>query len=152
MEQEILRLDSSLEYKLICQGNTAEIFLYDETKILKLFRKNFPLEIIATEFDVARQISSDLIFVPKVFELVAYKNRYGSLYEKINGSDMIADMFRKPYKIGAYSKALANVHARIHTATLDLNSDVKSKLATNINATADLSQQEKEKIISCQSR
>ncbi|MDE7158537.1 MAG: phosphotransferase, partial [Clostridiales bacterium] len=90
----------------------------------------------------------DLAFVPKAFELVAYKNRYGILYEKINGNDMIAEMFRKPFKVGAYAKALANMHARIHNATIDLNLDIKNKLSYHINAAEDLSEQEKERIIS----
>ena len=148
MERNIIQLDSRLEYKLIGQGNTAEVLLYDETKILKLFRENFPLEVIEIEFDLAKRISSELVFVPKAFELVEYKNRYGILYEKINGKDMIADMFHKPYKVKAYSKALADTHAKIHHSTVDLNLDIKDKLLTNINAAVDLSEQEKEKILS----
>lgn len=147
MEQNTIQLDNSREYKLICQGNTAEVFLYDETKILKLFRNDFPLEIIATEFDLAKRISSDLSFAPKAFELVEYKDRYGIIYEKINGIDMIANMFRKPYKIRSYSKALADTHAKIHLSSIDLSVDVKDKLSGNINAAADLSEQEKQKIV-----
>ncbi|MDE6597071.1 MAG: phosphotransferase [Clostridia bacterium] len=148
MGQNIIQLDNSFEYKLICQGNTAEVFLYDKNKILKLFRKDFPLEIISTELDIAKLISSDLVFVPKVFVLVKYKNRYGILYEKISGKDMIAEMLRKPFKIRSYSKALADTHAKIHTSTVDLSSDIKDKLINNINATTDLSKQEKDKIVS----
>ena len=44
MANNIIQLDSDIDYKLLCQGNTAEVYLYDETKILKLFRKDFPLE------------------------------------------------------------------------------------------------------------
>lgn len=146
MEQNIIQLDNSFEYKLICQGNTAEIFQYEETKILKLFRKSFPLEIIKTEFDIAKRISSYLIFVPKVFGMVEYKNRYGILYEKINGKDMIADMLKKPNRVRSYSKALANIHVKIHNSTIDLSLDIKDKLLNNIHATEDLSEQEKEKI------
>lgn len=148
MEQNIIQLENSFEYKLICQGNTAEIFLYDETKILKLFRKDFPLEIITTEFDIAKRMVLDLVFVPKVFGLVEYKNRYGILYEKINGKDMIADMLQKPYKLGSYSKALANIHVKIHNSTIDLGLDIKNKLLDNINATTDLLEEEKERIAS----
>ncbi len=148
MNHNTIQLDDSFEYKLICQGNTAEVFLYDEKTILKLFRKDFPLEIIASEFDFAKRISADLVFVPKVFGLAEYKNRYAILYEKINGKDMIAEMFRKPYKIRSYSKALANTHAKIHNSTTDLNLDIKNKLINNITATADLTEYEKEKITS----
>lgn len=145
--EEIVQLDNSLKYKLICQGNTAEVFLYDETTILKLFREDFPLEIIKTEFDFATRISSDLPFVPKAFGLVEYKSRYGILYEKIDGKDMIAVMLHSPFKLRHYSKALASVHAGIHNSTAKLDVYVKDKLKDNINAVADLSAHEKETII-----
>lgn len=148
MEDKIKQLDESIEYKLICQGNTAEVYLYDEATILKLFRKDFPLDIISTEFDFTKRISSDLQFVPKVFEVVEYKNRYGILYERIDGKDMIAEMLKRPGKMRFYSKALADIHAQIHSSTTDVGLDIKRKLADNIAATADLSEQEKEKIIS----
>lgn len=146
METTIIQLDDRQEYKLICQGNTAEVFLYDEAKILKLFRDDFPPEIIEAEFEVAKRISQDLAFVPKAFGLVEYKNHYGILYEKIDGKDMIAEMMKKPHRIRAYSKQLAAKHAEIHKATAGLNSDIKSKLLDNINAAADLTEGEKEKI------
>ncbi len=145
-KKNIIQLDSGSEYKMMCQGNTAEVLLFDETKILKLFRKNFPLEIIETEYNIAKKISSELEFVPKVFEIIEYKNRYGILYEKMNGKDMIVEMFRKPYKIGDYSKALAAVHVKIHKIVTDLGLDVKDRLLQNIDATTDLSSQEKESI------
>ena len=148
MERNIIKLDDGFEYKLICQGNTAEIFLYDETKILKLFRNGFPYEIIADEYGVTRRISADLSFVPKVFGLVEYKDRYGILYEKIDGKDLIAVMLHKPYRLRAYSRSLAHIHALIHKSTVNSGSDIKDKLADNINASTDLTGQEKKKIIS----
>ena len=146
MEMNTIQLENNSEYKLIRQGNTAEVFLYDETKILKLFRSGFPYEIIAAEYEVTKRICADLPFVPKVFGLAEYKNRYGILYEKIDGKDMIADMLKKPYKLRAYSKSLAHIHARIHNSTVNSGSDIKAKLADNITASTDLTEQEKEKI------
>jgi len=40
------------------------------------FRRDFPLEIIATEFDVTKSISSELAFALKVFSVLS-KIRYG---------------------------------------------------------------------------
>lgn len=148
MEQDFIKLDDNAEYRFICQGNIAEVFLYDETKILKLFRNDFPPDIIATEFDFANRISSDLKFAPKVFGLVEYRNRCGILYEKIDGKDMIAEMLKRPNKIRSCSKALAELHVKIHQASTDLGLDIKSKLSNDINAAADLSEQEKEVIFS----
>lgn len=146
MEQEIVQLDNNTEYKMLCQGNTAEVFLYDDTTILKLFRDNFPQQIIATEFDLAKRVSEAITFAPKALEMVEYKTRIGILYEKIDGKDLIAEMMKKPLKINSYSKMLASVHAAMHSATADLGVDIKSNLLTNINAAAELSAEQKEKI------
>ena len=35
MANNIIQLDSDIDYKLLCQGNTAEVYLYDETKNIK---------------------------------------------------------------------------------------------------------------------
>ena len=148
MEINTIKLDNGFDYKLIRQGNTAEVFMYDDTKILKLFRDGFPYGIIATEYDVAKRISADLPFVPKVFSLAEYKDRYGILYEKIDGKDMIAVMLSKPYKLRAYSRSLAHIHARIHNSTVNSGSGIKDKLADNITASTDLTKREKKKIIS----
>ena len=37
--------------KLIATGNTAEVFEYEEDKVLKLFKAGYPLEQIQREFN-----------------------------------------------------------------------------------------------------
>ena len=37
--------------KLIATGNTAEVFEYEEEKVLKLFKAGYPLELIQREFN-----------------------------------------------------------------------------------------------------
>lgn len=49
ISKEIINIDDSKSFTMIAQGNTAEIFAYSDEIILKLFRKNLPLDAIANE-------------------------------------------------------------------------------------------------------
>ena len=139
-------LNSNLELKLLAQGNTAEVYMYDENKVLKLFRENMPVEPIKNEFDKAKYIQTDIINVPKVYEIIKFKKRYGIVYERIDGRDMIKDMLMNFLKIKTKSKDLAHIHVQLHTEKTGLTYTVKSKLCNEIDDVLDLSTTEKNKI------
>lgn len=143
---DIKVIDSNLELKLLAQGNTAEVYLYDENKVLKLFRENMPVETIKNEFDKAKYIQIDINNVPKVYKIIKFKKRYGIIYERIVGRDMIKDMLMNFLKIKTKSKYLANIHVQLHTEKTGLIYTVKSKLSNEIDDVLDLSTTEKDKI------
>ncbi len=45
----VKNIDDISEFVMINQGNTAEIYLYGDTKILKLFRDGMPFSLINKE-------------------------------------------------------------------------------------------------------
>lgn len=140
-------LDDNLKFEMLSQGNTAEVYLYSDTEILKLFRENMPFEPIGDEYKTAGAICSKLHNAPKVFGMVSYKARYGIIYERIHGDDMTKVMIKKIHKIKSYSKSLASLHYELHKTDVDIHCDVKEKLCANINAVSELSELEKEQII-----
>lgn len=145
-KNSIKMIDDNLEFEMLSQGNTAEIYLYGDTEILKLFRENMPFELIKDEYKIVRAVRSKLNNVPKAFDIVLYKARYGIIYERINGNDMIKLMLKKIYKIKSYSKSLASLHYEFHKVDVDIHCDVKEKLCAKINAVTELSELEKDKI------
>lgn len=60
--------------KLISNGNTAEIFAIDDTKILKLYREGLPLFLREREFEYTRIAREILKNVPTVYEIVNCSN------------------------------------------------------------------------------
>lgn len=144
--EKIEGIDNNSEFKLIAQGNTAEVYLYDNNKILKLFRENLPSEPIIAEYEKVKSIQLKLHNVPKVYEIIRYRGRYGIIYEKIIGTDMINNMLRNIFNVKRYSKLLARIHFELHTTELELNSSVKSKLSMEINSVSILSEEEKGRI------
>lgn len=139
-------IDNNTEFKLISQGNTAEVYLYDDNKILKLFRENLPIEPIIAEYEKVKRIQLKLNNVPKAYEMIKYRGRYGIIYEKIIGTDMINNMLRNLYNVKRYAKLLARVHYELHNTESELKFSVKSKLSSEINDVSILNEEEKGRI------
>lgn len=146
LAEEVKIIDSIAEFKPIAQGNTAEVYLYDEKKILKLFRENMPIEPVAAEYDKVRCIQSELRNIPKAYEMIRYKERYGIIYDRIVGIDMINRMMKNVFGVKRYSKLLARIHFELHTTGSELKDSVKNKLGREIDEVSALSEDEKGKI------
>ena len=72
----------------IRQGNTAEVFDYDEERVCKLFYQRIPYEYVQQEYENARKLFKLGIRVPKAFEIISRAGRHGIIYEKIDGRSM----------------------------------------------------------------
>ena len=142
----VKNIDDISEFVMINQGNTAEIYLYGDTKILKLFRDGMPFSLINKEYEIGKAVNHKLKNTPKVFEMISYESRYGIIYERITGGDMIGAMLGKIYRIRKYSRTLASLHSEIHKNRIDILNDVKEALCENIDSAAVLTDWEKENI------
>ena len=142
----VKNIDDISEFLMINQGNTAEIYLYGDTKILKLFRDGMPFSLINKEYEIGKAVNHKLKNTPKVFEMISYESRYGIIYERITGGDMIGAMLGKIYRIRKYSRTLASLHSEIHKNRIDILNDVKEALCENIDSAAVLTDWEKENI------
>lgn len=145
-EKEILVIDDIVDIKIMSQGNTAEVFAYEENKILKLFRSDMPKEAVFEEYKKASVIQTIMPNVPRVYEIVLYENRYGIIYEKITGNDMIKIMISQPFKLKHFAKELAHFHATFLKNSIDVGLSVKQKLDREIDLSDELSVVDKRKI------
>lgn len=142
-QEDILVIDSIADTRMITQGNTAEIFYYGENQILKLFRPNMPREAVFAEYEKVGIIQSVLQSVPRAYEVVLYKNRYGIIYEKIVGSDMIKVMLSKPFMLKSYARKLAHFHTAFLSSSINVGISVKQKLNNEVDLVDDLSDVDK---------
>jgi len=121
---------------MIGQGNTAEIYEFEKNKIIKLFRKGISKEIAIHEYEKAIFIKTYINNAPKVYDFIDNKGRYGIVYEKIDGKDMIMVMIKSIVRINYYSRMLAHIHLTIHKNSVKPDQDftVKNKLISDIQA------------------
>ena len=132
------------EEKLIGQGNTAEIYRFDNDKILKLFRTGLHKTIVEREYQNAISIQNILDCVPKVYEMVEVNGRHGIIYQEIKGTDLLKIMVNSLWKINHYAKELAHHHLYIQKPVTDNMGTVKEKLNEDLNGVDALSDEHKD--------
>lgn len=136
------------DWKKIGEGNTAEVFEYSNDKILKLYREGMNIHACENEFNITRYINDCLGIAPRAYEIVRIDGRIGAVYEKIEGKSMLKHMISNPITIKKESYKLAKYHFDIHKPVSINLLSVKDKLKQDISYVKELSEEEKEKIIS----
>lgn len=139
-------MSDQIEYEMIGQGNTAEVYQYGEGYILKLFRDSMPMPAIELEYRITKIVQEHYEEMPKALELVEYKNRHGIVYEQIQGVNLIQLLSKNALKIKEYTKMFASVHASMHQKEVDVHYSLKDKLKRDIDSCQDLVLVEKEAI------
>ncbi len=139
-----------LNLKIIGQGRTADIFEYEEGKIIKLFKQEFPEDAINQEFLVSKFVHSLGIKIPQPFELTQLDSRFGIVFERMSGTTLLHEMTSKPWLINKQSRKLARLQYELHChpahdAVEELRYQ-KSVLVDNIQLAPLLTEDEKEQI------
>ena len=88
--------------KRIGKGRSAEVYDHKDNKVLKLFYSSINYKDIEYEYLITKYISNVTSIVPKAYDVINVKNRFGIVYEKINGtllSVYLARNFKNVHKI-----------------------------------------------------
>ncbi|MFW9942795.1 MAG: phosphotransferase family protein [Candidatus Thorarchaeota archaeon] len=133
--------------EVIGKGRTAEVIYWGNNRVLKLFYKDFPSELIEIQYKLDTMASEIFPNCPKVFEKVEENGRIGIFYEYIDGIILTEFMGKKFKSIGNGMRMLAEIHAEMHRHEIkDINSQ-KDKFELAIQKTDLLNDEQKEKTI-----
>ncbi len=133
--------------RLIGAGNTAEVFLWKENEILKLFRKDFPIEAVEREYKISKIISEQNLPVPKVIEMMEHEGRKGIIYERVVGKSLLDQIMKNPFTFKKNVKKIASLQYLYHQCSgLELPG-YKDYLEWNINHTDQLTDPQKSTLI-----
>ena len=115
----------------IAEGREAEVYTWDSdaAAVLKLYRPGYCGHV--AEAAALTRLGGEV--APRLIDDFDLDGRHGLLLERLDGSDMLAMLERKPWRLLAYGRTLAEAHIRIHTvrAPTDLP-DARQALATRI--------------------
>lgn len=103
--------------ELIGKGRTAEVYEYDSDKVIKLFYKSFPDNVIIHEYNIGLALNKLNVNSPFCYEMINYEDRKGIIYHKIKGNSLLDKMISSPFQIIKYSILLANINHDIHKKT-----------------------------------
>ena len=135
------------DMKIIGRGNTADIYEIDDNRILKLYKKGIPKEIIEIEFNNTKVAKSLIDIVPRPFETVVVNDRNGAIYEKINGKSMLDDVVSSVLTTKKQAKLIAHYHFNMQKEITVHLVTVKEKLKDDIHSVTELTDKEKEKVL-----
>ncbi len=136
-----------MDLQLIGEGNTAEVYAWQDGWILKLFRKGFSRDGIEKEYRVSKEVEKLGLPIPRVGELMQYHGRTGIVYERIHGEAMLKLISTKPWLAGKVAKQLAGIHYGIHQCKAEGLADYKEELEWNISHAGALSAEKKETVL-----
>lgn len=97
---------------IIANGNSADIFDYDEGRVLKLFHKEYILDVIKYEVKNTKYANEAGIPSPKCYGIIEKEGRIGILYDKVYGKEFFHTFTQE--KENAYLKQmLISLHKQI---------------------------------------
>ncbi len=107
--------------KPIASGRTANIYMWQEGQVLKLFHAWFKLEDIQYEQRISRAILTAGLPVPAVGDILQINGFNGLVYERVYGQPMWEVHSKQPWRIFSFAYMTAKLHATMHSLQIQAN-------------------------------
>jgi len=131
----------------LAQGRTAEVFAWDDSHVLKLFRSGWGADVASHEAKLARAIYASGAPAPRVGEVVEVSGRAGVIYERISGPSLLTNLVNHPVRLRAIMRALAEAHADLHTRTVANLPRLREMLAQRATSVAKLTEAQRRAVL-----
>jgi len=131
----------------MAEGRTAEIYLWDDQHVLKLYREWCPPDWVEYEAQVAGAIYEAGVPSPAPGEIIEVNGRRGLLYVRIQGISMLQDMNAHPWTIWKHARSLAELQVQINQKSINGLPSYKDRLSYDIRNTEHLSTDLRDKVL-----
>ena len=108
---------STIKYPRIAEGATAEIFAWDNNKILKLYHEGASPGEAEQETVRASAAYDAGLNTPAVIDTIIIANRQGIIFERVHGVTMVEALIANPQKLISYAHLLAELQVDMHGRT-----------------------------------
>lgn len=102
---------------LIAEGRTAEVYAWQDGRVLKLFHSWCTPNWIDQEIANSRAVSAMSLSTPKFLGVFDIDGRRGIVYERVDGYSLLHLMRSNPWSLRRYARLLAELHTEIHSHT-----------------------------------
>lgn len=102
--------------KLIGAGKVAEVFEYDDGRVVKLYRAGEPKMSAFREAAVLAVAEAGAIAAPRAQGVVEVDGRWGVVMDRVAGRPFAEPMLAEPEAAGRYLAELARLQASLHAA------------------------------------
>ena len=125
--------------QLIARGRTAEVYLWGEDCILKLFYSWMPDEWITGEDILSRKVANTDILVPICYGLADDGQRKGVIFQRLIGETYLNIISRQIFSLSKYTQKMAKIHTQILSHSDATLPSLKERLHAMIEKLPDLS-------------
>ena len=109
---------STIKCPRIAEGATAEIFAWDEDKILKLYHEGAVSKEAEKEAAYASIAYDAGVNTPAVIDTITVENRQGIIFERVHGVTMLEAIMANPQQLISYAHLLAELQIDMQTRTV----------------------------------
>ncbi len=102
----------------VAEGRTAEIFRWEEGRVLKLFRPGWGEGDARYEAGKAEAVHAAGLPVPAVHGVAQVDGRFGIVYEEIVGRPLMESLKNRPWALREAARLLADLHLQVHRAEI----------------------------------
>lgn len=137
------------------EGREAEVYEWladspedDAPKVLKLFFGDRPLDHAKRELAISQTVKSAGAAIPATFgDVVEHDGRYGVIFERIHGTDLLASLASRPWRAGSIGQKSGKIHAELHRSMPVGLHPLKDLLKQQITDARELTNSEKEQLL-----
>ncbi|MCX6083834.1 MAG: aminoglycoside phosphotransferase family protein [Caldiserica bacterium] len=99
---------------LLGHGHTADVYVWKEDSVLKLFVPGFPSRLIDQEMEGTWAANAAGIPSPEFRSVVTVDGRRGLVLERLTGLSMLTLLGREPARVAYYAGLFAELQARMN--------------------------------------
>ncbi len=114
-------------------GRTAEVYAWQDGKVLKLYRDWCPTNWVDHEAHIAEVVTQAGLPAPHAYGVVEVNGRRGVVYERVDGESMLQGMRRQPLKMAAFGRMLADLHYEMHRQPVTTLPEQHSQIERSLN-------------------
>lgn len=109
-------VEATTPLKKIAEGLEAEMFEWEDGKILRLQRDPESQESVSWQRMAIEAASKSGLRVPVVYEQVTEMGRPGLVMERLDGSDVLGIIGKQPWRLFWAASVVAELHVKMHDA------------------------------------
>jgi len=117
--------------RVLAAGQRAEVFEWG-SRVVKLYRSASSKQVAFREAAIHAAVEALGLPVPTVWSVRQIDDRWGIVFDRVNGVSFAEQMRGDPTAIPQYLQILARLYTRIHAHTASQFSSLKAWLATSI--------------------
>ena len=141
-------LDSSFAKRsLIARGRTAELYSWEEGRVLKLFYNWCQAEWIDREIMANAELASGQLPIPHLFGTVDIEDRRGLIFERVDGKSMLSQLQSKPWQVVNIARKFAGLQVEMHKIRASRLPDLRAALRHTIERVEKLSETQKAAVL-----